>query len=225
MAATDSYATVAEYKERVDQSSSVLDGVVAAHLAACSRLLDKQCNRFFSRDAAAVERVFDGGTSIIQRLDDHYVIWNPNARTRLYLPSDIATTTGLIVKVDLDGDYVAETTLTLNTDYWVGEPNAPLGSEPWPYTWLEVIPTSGKLFTWPAQRRGLAVTAVWGWPAVPAALKEATVMLASEFIDLQRGGAVLTLNNLDAAVGLSPRAPKILGDTVEVYGRKVPWFA
>ncbi len=225
MAVTDNYATLGEYKARVDHGGSGDDATITAQLSMVSRFIERKCERFFNQDAAVVTRVYDGGTSIIQRLDDHYVIWNPNAKTRLLLPDDIATTTGLVVKVDLDGDYIAETTLTLDTDFWVGEPNAALGPEPRPYTWLEVIPTSGKLFTWPAQRRGLAVTAKWGWPAVPGPIKEATVMLVRELRDLQQSGFTLTVENIDATIAISPRGPAILKEILANYGRQRRMFA
>lgn len=225
MAIGDPYASVAEYKARVDSSGSASDGDVAAQLQAICRYLDRRCGRFFGQDAAVQVRVYDGGDAILQRLDEHYIRWAMDARTRLYLPDDIATTTGLVVKVDLDNDHVYEQTLVINTDFWVGEPNAALGPEPQPYTWLQVVPSGSVLTTWPANERSVQVTAIFGWPQVPGPVREATVMLARELRDLQRSGYTLTLESIDAAVSVSPRGPAIIHDIVKNYGRQRRFFA
>src|SRR3972149_2249474 len=105
MAVVDSYATLAEYKVRVNLTTTGDDAAITAQLGAVSRLIDRECRRFFTQDAAVVTRIFDG-----------------NGASRLWLPADIATATGLVVKVDLNGDYDfldANESLTLDTDFWL----------------------------------------------------------------------------------------------------------
>ena len=86
VAVNDVYVSVAEYKDRVGKSATGDDEEILAQLTAVSRYLDKRLRRFFTKDVAVVTRIFDG-----------------NGELRLWLP-DIATSTDLVVKVDLDGD-------------------------------------------------------------------------------------------------------------------------
>ena len=207
-AVTDAYATAAEYRGRVDKSSTVDDALLGALLLAVSRQLDKECERFFTQDATAVTRdPYDG-----------------NGLARVWLPDDIATATGLIVTADLDGDYsfADETALTLDTDFWLGPPSADKGPEPRPWQFLEVHPDSTRLSVWPKQRRAIKVTAKFGWPAVPGAIKEATVLICRELIDLEKSGFTLILQNLDQAINLSPTAFGIMQRIKREYGRRMP---
>jgi len=82
-AVTDAYATAEEYRARVSQSDATGDDVLLDQLSAVTQYLKNRLGRFFTRDAAVVVRTLDG-----------------NGQRRLYVP-DIATTTGLIVKVTL----------------------------------------------------------------------------------------------------------------------------
>src|SRR3990167_5079751 len=110
MAVTDAYATAAEYRERTTKSDASDDDTILAQLKAVSRWLDRRLRRFFTQDAAVVARIYNG-----------------NGEQILWLPDDIATATGLIVKVDLNGDYDfsdSGETLSINTDFWLGPYNA-----------------------------------------------------------------------------------------------------
>jgi len=187
------YASAKEYRAAVGAADEKNDTVITALLKAVSHgCIDKRTRRFFSKDAAAVARLFDG-----------------NGRERLWLPADIASTAGIVAKVDLNGDYdVGDSgeTITLNTDYWLGPENAALEPEPQPFEWIEVNPSSAVLSCWPEQRRALELTAIYGWPAVPGAVREATILIAREMRDLEKAGLTLQLANIDQQVNLSPVA-------------------
>lgn len=207
MAVTDAYATAAEYRSRTTKSDTGNDADILAQLTAISRVIDRECGRFFGVDAAVVTRTYDG-----------------NGAGILWLPHDISTTTGLIVKVDLNADYDFDDTnetLTLDTHFWVGPENADKGPELWPWQFLEVVPTNSVLSCWPKQKRSVQVTAKFGWPAVPAAIKEATVAITRSLRDMQEAGYTLTLQDIDAAIRLSPEASVILRDMKGAYARKV----
>lgn len=209
MALGDKYATVAQYKARATKSSSSDDTEIDQVLTAVTRLIERQCGRFFNQDASAVTRLYDG-----------------NGRARLYV-DDIATLTGLVVKVDLNGDYDfadADEELTKDTHYWVGPANADKAPEPAPWRFLEVVPDNSRLGIWPDQRRAVQVTAKFGWPAVPAAIREATVLMTREIFDLQQAGFTLALQDVDQAVNLSPTAMSVLGRIKGEYGNAVPSF-
>jgi hypothetical protein len=206
---TDAYATAAEYRDRTTKTDTGDDaGVITPLLAAVSRLIDRETGRFFTKDAAAVARVYEGG-----------------GLTRLYI-DDVATVSGLVVKVDLNGDYdYADTdeTLTKDTHFWIGPVNAEDGSEPKPYRYLDIVPNNGRLSVWPAQLRAVEVTAQFGWAAVPGAIKEATILVAREMRDLQESGMTLSLQAIDQAVNLAPVAFSLIQRIKREYGRKV-WF-
>jgi hypothetical protein len=83
---SDPYVTLPEYKARVGKVGDDADEELKVQLEAASNFIFHECgDRFFSKDAAAVVRLFDG-----------------NGLTRLYV-DDLASLTGLVVKVDLDG--------------------------------------------------------------------------------------------------------------------------
>jgi hypothetical protein len=209
MAITDPYATVEEYKARIGKSSAGDDEALLEILKAISRLIDRECGRFFGQDAAVVVRLYDG-----------------NGQSRLYI-DDVVTTTALVVKVDLDGDYDfdgADETLTVGTHFWLGPANADKGPEAMPFRYLEIVPNNGWLSLWPTQARAVQITAKFGWPAVPGAIREATVMITHEIADVQKAGPSAALQDIDSAVRLSPTAFSIVQRIKREYGLGSPWF-
>lgn len=218
MAVTDAYATVAEFRSRVESSSGDDDAEIEAQLRAASRFIDRLCGRYFTRDAAVVTRTYDGRRSIAiyNRLFEEDI---PRGRT-VFRIDDLASTTGLIVRVDLNEDYTCEQVLTLNTHFWVGPPNATAGSEPRPYRYLEIVPNNGVLDTWPDGRRGIQVTGLWGWPSVPDAIREATVQITRAMRDLQEAGMTQALAGIDTAMGtrIVDRVPKMIDTLLKQYG-------
>jgi hypothetical protein len=206
-AVTDPYATEVEYKARVDKTGTGDDALLLVQLTSVSRWLDKELRRFFTKDAAAITRVFDG-----------------NGELRLWLP-DIATSTGLVVKADLDGDYVFtdETALTLDTDFWLGPPNADKGPEPRPWEYIEVSPNSTQLSCWPLQQRSIQIAACWGWPAVPGIVKELTCYITRDWRDRQQAGASQTLEIGGMGVRISSETFLMLQDVKRMYGLPQPF--
>jgi hypothetical protein len=214
MALTDPYAELAEYKQRVGKTTNDDDALLSELLKGVSRLLDQECGRFFTQDAAVVTRLYAG-----------------NGQPILYI-DDVATATGLIVKVDLDADFLftgADETLTEGTHFWLGPANADKGPEPKPYRYLEVVPANGRLTVWPEQARAVSVTAKFGWPAIPGAIREAAVFVTREIVDFHKAGPSATLQNIEAAINLSPTAFVIVQRIKREYGlgspgNLLPWF-
>jgi len=207
VAVTDPYATAAEYRDRVDKTDTGDDATILAQLTTVSRFLDLRLRRFFTQDAAAAVRTFDG-----------------NGEALLWLPADIATTTGLVVKVDLNEDYDftdSGETLTINTHFWVGPADADKGPEPRPYECLEVVPNNGLFDVWPDQKRVVQVTAKFGWPAVPGGIKERTIDLTRQMRDVLEAGATMTLQSIDTALPLSPQLRLLLWDIERQYARPI----
>jgi hypothetical protein len=203
MAVDDAYIKAEDFRARIGKTVTDDDGILDDLLAGVSRLIDRECGRFFNQDAEVVVRHYDG-----------------NGQARLYI-DDVATATGLVVKADLDGDYDfdgADETLTQGTHFWLGPPNAGLGSEAGPYRYLELVPNNGRLSIWPERPRAVQITAIFGWPAVPGAIVEATVMIAREIADLEMAGMTAALQNIDSAVNLSPTAFSIVQRIKREYG-------
>lgn len=201
----DAYAQVEVYRSRVGKTDDDDDAEIANHLKAVSRLIDRRLERFFTQDAAPVIRLYDG-----------------NGEQRLYV-TDIATETGLQVRADLDvdGDFTGgDETLTVGTHFKLGPPNAALGPEPQPYRYLQIVPDNGVIARWPQGLETVEVTAAFGWPSVPGAIEDATVMILRQLRDLEQSGFTLTLANMEAGVQMSPGAAFILNDIERQYSRR-----
>lgn len=149
------YATLAELKTQLGITDAVDDTPLGAALTAASRAVDEHCGRKFSA-AASSSRVYEARWSDLLYVDD------------------IASLTGLAVKTDDDDDGTFETTWTVTTDFVAGPPNAI--ADGLPVTRLAAV--GSKRF--PASvRPTVEVTASFGWAAVPAQVKTATLIKAA----------------------------------------------
>lgn len=157
MAITNGYCTLQEVKAALRLSDSIDDTLIENSIESASRRIDGYCGRFFYKTAATAVPLF------------------ANNSYRL-MTSDISSTTGLIVKLDDNGDGTFETTLTLNTDYIVEPTDYAILGRP-----IRTITMIGgytfPLFYIPSEC-GVQVTAQWGWNAVPDDVREACVLLA-----------------------------------------------
>lgn len=225
MAVTDPYATVTEYRELANVKNSDNDLLISVALNAASRYIDKICKRFFSVDDAVSTRYYDGditATSYNYLLQDGSPAFGSSLLT---LYDDISTTTGLVVVIDNDGDNVLETTLTLNTHFWVSTYNALYYGEPEPFTALQLIPDNALgISVWPARKRSVSITAYWGWPAVPSAVKMCTLLIARELLDLGEAGVMQSLNLVDAALPIQRRTASIVDNMLNEYKRRIKLF-
>ena len=96
-----------------------------------------------------------------------------------YAPLTIDDATSIVsVKIDDDLDYSFGETLVDNVD-WQAEPlNGRAAGQDWPFTRLRPLEDG----YWPMGRHGRAtvrVEATYGWPAIPNAVKQATILQAS----------------------------------------------
>lgn len=163
MTVTNGYATIEEFRQFVgdgitDHSS---DAVLEGALAAASRKVDGLCGWRFWQDGSVVAREF--------RATDYDCV---------EIRDGISTTTGLIVKVDDDGDGAFETELTITTDYILWPFNAADDVPAWPYTEIFFVGRNAPIHS--TGRPGIQVTAKFGWPAVPDDVKRATLLIAQD---------------------------------------------
>lgn len=157
MAITNGYCTLSEVKAALRISDTVDDTLLENAVEAASRRIDGECSRRFYQDGATSARTYAAG------------------RHDLLIVDDISTATGLVVKVDDDADGTFETTLIAGADYQLEPLNALTQSKP-------VNMLRSLDINWPIAANGrtlVEVTARWGWPVVPDAIREATVLLAA----------------------------------------------
>jgi hypothetical protein len=161
------YISLAELKvnsELVGFSFADYDGQMA--VSAASSGIEQYCGRNFSlTSSGSVARYYTPITARTLNIDDI-----------------VTSTYGATVQADIDADGVFETTWALNTDYLLEPLNAQ--ADGWPYESIRVHPRSSQRFPcWP---RSIKVTGQFGWPAVPATVKEATMIMSVRLLKRAR---------------------------------------
>lgn len=164
MAWAPDYITLAQLHAQLRVNDVVDDTAMGVAITAASRAIDYECNRQFGV-TTALARVYTADPCLEMEAFQALAI------------DDVQTTTSLVVKTDLDDDGVYETTLTLGTDFVLWPPNAAGDGKPW--THLVMLPRSSTYLPWTA--RGIQITALWGWTAVPGVVTQATQIQAARF--------------------------------------------
>ena len=150
-----SYATLAEFKAAVGITDSTDDTALQSVLDATDTLIDLYCDRKTGFGTASETRYYTAE-------DWEYV-----------LTDDLVSVTTLETDDDANGTY--ETTWTAGTDYVLAPRNAALDG--FPYTEIDTS------VTWPRNfpkdvYLGVKVVGVFGFPSVPAAVKQAEIIQA-----------------------------------------------
>ena len=150
-----SYATLAQFKAAVGITDSTDDTALQNVLDATDTLIDLYCDRKTGFGTASETRYYTAE-------DWEYV-----------LTDDLVSVTTLQTDDDANGTY--ETTWTSGTDYVLAPRNAALDG--FPYTEIDTS------VTWPRNfpkdvYLGVKVVGVFGFPAVPAAVKQAEIIQA-----------------------------------------------
>ena len=150
-----SYASLSEFKAAVGITDTTDDGALQSVLEATDTLIDLYCDRKTGFGTATETRYYTAE-------DYEYV-----------LTDDLVSITTLQTDDDANGTY--ETTWTVGTDYVLAPRNAALDG--FPYTEIDTS------VTWPRNfpkdvYLGVKVVGVFGFPAVPAAVKQAEIIQA-----------------------------------------------
>lgn len=187
--AGDPYASVTEYRSVIGKTDDADDTTILRHLKAVTRLFERETGLWFGKDSAPTTRLFRAKYSDILDLD--YEAPCPG----------LASTSGLVIKVDTDGDEsFADETAWDAADYTLEPLNAASGPEPQP--WNTIRATGSKRFS-PGSL--VQVTGIFGWPSVP----EGVWAWVIEMTGIWRSDnprATGRLNELDAVVASSPVA-------------------
>lgn len=159
MALGDAYATA----EELEAEFRIDDAVDSAHtdlaVRAASSWVTAYCARDFNKTTAATARTFSYGGGESVWVDDFH------------------TVTGLLVATDDAADGSFATAWTTD-DYELAPLNGIVaGQSGWPYTRLRSV--GSRIFPAYRDRALVRVTAQWGWPEVPPAVKKATLIQAA----------------------------------------------
>lgn len=161
MARTE-YATLAELKAFITMDATVVDrdDLLTIALDAAHDDLEGDCGRRFYLDAAATARTYDPADRIVA-----------DRGRRTLLVDDIGSETGLVIETGV----TTWTAVTGTVEY--RPENAIVRGR----AITSLMTPTGLWPTDPFTR--VRVTARWGWPAVPARVKAATLLQASRIFE------------------------------------------
>ena len=155
---TNGYCTLAEVKAalRIPSADTIDDSLLETAVESASRLVDGYAGRNFYSAGSAV-RYYAPATNIITEIDD------------------LQTLTSLEVSGNLNGTFDQTWSAA---DYQLEPLNGKVdGLTGWPYTTIRAVGQFA--FGTNIGEARVKVTGVWGWAAVPTAVKQATVIQAS----------------------------------------------
>jgi hypothetical protein len=154
MAITNGYATLSEVKNSLRITDSIDDTMLETAIESASRMIDGYTARTFSNAGTAV-RNFAATDDLNLIIDDAISV------------SEVASTD------EIGGSY----TIWKVTDYQLEPVNSRSDGLYMPYTGIRAIND----YAWPVvdQQALVRITGVWGFPAVPIAIKQATIIQAS----------------------------------------------
>ena len=154
MAITNGYCTLADVKAALRITDSVDDSLLEMAVESASRLIDGYAYRYFY-NAGTATRDFVAEDSYLTIIDD------------------LISITELRATDEIGSDYVTWSP----DDYQLRPVNGKIDGLTVPFT--SILSTDDLLFNIKGEQALVEVTGVWGWPAVPIAIKQATVIQAS----------------------------------------------
>jgi hypothetical protein len=195
MAWKPDYCTTAELKSFLRITDTVDDTQLGFVVTAASRAIDVECNRQFGIVAAAEQRFYTGR-------------WDKQ-RCRWIIEIDDLMSTANFAAIIVDSEGVTVGTID---DYVLEPRNAAAAGKPW--TQIAVRPNAQFKPTGVVDE--VAVTALWGWTAVPTPVKQASLLQSSRFHARRdspfgvagspdQGSELRLLNRLDVDVSVSLR--------------------
>lgn len=186
------YVELEEFKETLSlKGQSYADGDIELAIEAASRGLDKALGQHFYLD-----------------VDNTAVRYYSFQDDESYLRIDPLVALNK-VEIDRDGDGTYEELWVQGVDYVLEPVNAPSDGKPW--TAIRVIPRLTTHAGFPCYYpNGIKVTGQFGWPSVPAGVKQLTSIIASRLLQRTRQApfGIIQLGGDGAAV----RAAKFAGD-------------
>jgi hypothetical protein len=187
---TNCYVELEQFKSTADlKDTTFMDIDIQYAIRAAARAVDEICGRRFYPDSDTAQVRY----------------FTPVESGYCYI-DDLVTMTSLKTDDSMDGTF--ESTWT-TADYWLEPLNAAAESQP--YQAIRVNPQGGFLLR-PGYTKSIEVTGKFGWATTPAAISEATTIMAGAFLKRTReaqsgnadalalGGAAVRLTGKDADV-------------------------
>lgn len=159
MTITNGYATLADLKHQnrlnINTSDTATDAMLEAIIEAVSRHIDNVCNRRFYIDSSSQSRYYTA------RAGDYVFV------------EDIASTdSDVTVATDVNGDGVVDDTFS-DSDFNLLPYSA--NGDGLPYQKIEISDVGR--YTFPkGVRKGVKITAKFGWPSVPTPITQACLL-------------------------------------------------
>jgi len=187
LAITNGYASLAEVKAALRITDSIDDSLLDMAVESASRLIDGFAARQFYSSGSAV-RYFVAQDDFVVEVDD-------------------LVNGTVVIQTAQDADGVFDTTWDTN-DYQLEPLNSVLDGIAWPFNQIRAVGD----YLWPISggEALIKVTGTFGWPYVPIAIKQATIIQASRIykrLDSPMGivgfgdmGAIRVSNQLDPDV-------------------------
>jgi hypothetical protein len=154
MAITNGYATLQDVKASLRLTDSIDDSLLETAIESASRMIDGYTARTFSNAGTAIR--------------------NFAATDDLNLIIDDAISVIEVASTDEVGDVY---TVWKPTDFQLEPLNSRSDGLYMPYTGIRAVND----YAWPVvdQQALVRITAVWGWPSIPTAIKQATIIQSS----------------------------------------------
>lgn len=161
--AHDQYVDKEDLKGMIGLSGTSQDDNLDNAINASSRLIDQMTGRHFYKSESVQVKYFN--------TDNPYYLDTP----------DIAHTTGLIVQLDTTDDGTYDTTLTLDTDFYLKPLNVVdmEGDYDLPFSTLVILDKRSSERFDPDIVKNVKITAIWGFNRIPDAIKQACLLQSS----------------------------------------------
>jgi hypothetical protein len=154
MAITNGYATLAEVKAALRLTDTIDDTLLEMAIESASRLVDGYSGRYFYNAGTATKNF---------AAQDNYIV----------VTEDLQSVSSLQDTNEIGGSYT-----TWDADEYQLEPlNGKADGIAMPYTQIRAV--GGNFFNLNVGDALVRITGVWGWAAVPIAIKQATIIQAS----------------------------------------------
>ncbi len=160
------YVDKAAVKANIGLSGTSQDTNIDRAIDAACRLIDNYCGRNFYETSSAEVKFFTP------------------SHTDYICVDDISRTTSLVVQLDTTDNGTHDTTLTLDTDFYLlpvnPNPNLIESSTTYydPYTELRILTTRSSERFDPMIVKNIKITAYWGFSKVPEAIETAALIQA-----------------------------------------------